>query len=287
MSVAPDLLERLKSSRFVAAPALASGGPGERRSNATGAGMEFASYRTYGAGDDSRHVDPHVYARTGEFHVRQYFTDRQLTVAVLIDGSASMAGPKFEAACRMAEIVGFVALWAGDRVSMMVSGGAPRLSPRFAGKGRVAEMRAWLAGAEAGGAGSMAEGIAHLRGKTQRPGLFVMIGDFWDVRPQRDVAGLGEDRHAVVALHVLAAEELDPSGLGDGEMTLVDGESGSRCEMTLGAEAVERYRGALEAWCDDLRGAIERLGGRYFRVSPESDLAALFLGELRQARVLM
>src|SRR5207302_1394616 len=77
-------------SRLLVRSAKATVGIGERRSSAKGSGMEFLDYREYQPGDDVRHLDPHLFARTGTHYVRQYSVYQQLPIAIIVDGSASM-----------------------------------------------------------------------------------------------------------------------------------------------------------------------------------------------------
>src|SRR5260370_37632622 len=90
MIPAAGLMTALMRSRLAARHAHATIGIGERRSRAKGSGMEFIDHREYQPGDDVRHLDPHLYARTGGYFVRQYAVNRQRPIAILGDGRASM-----------------------------------------------------------------------------------------------------------------------------------------------------------------------------------------------------
>ena len=90
MTPSPRLLQSLQRSRVLVRSAKATVGVGERRSNAKGSGMEFLDYREYQPGDDVRHLDPHLFARTGGHYVRQYAVYQQLPITIIVDGSASM-----------------------------------------------------------------------------------------------------------------------------------------------------------------------------------------------------
>jgi uncharacterized protein (DUF58 family) len=60
-----------------------------------GTGVDFAGLRAYLPGDDARHIDLNVTARLGEPHVRVFLEDRELTVWLVLDRSASMGrGPQ-------------------------------------------------------------------------------------------------------------------------------------------------------------------------------------------------
>src|ERR1700704_6291087 len=55
-----------------------------------GRGMEFDEVREYQYGDDIRAIDWNVTARTGRAHVKKYVEERELTVMIMVDASASV-----------------------------------------------------------------------------------------------------------------------------------------------------------------------------------------------------
>src|SRR5436309_8782995 len=55
-----------------------------------GLGMEFAEVREYVPGDDVRTIDWNVTARTGHPYVKKFIAEREMTVLLMVDGSASM-----------------------------------------------------------------------------------------------------------------------------------------------------------------------------------------------------
>ena len=62
---------------------------GQYESAFKGRGMEFAEVREYQIGDDIRTIDWNVTARTGEPYVKRYIEERELTVMLVVDASAS------------------------------------------------------------------------------------------------------------------------------------------------------------------------------------------------------
>src|ERR1041385_8957033 len=62
---------------------------GQYQSVFKGRGMEFAEVRQYMPGDEVRTIDWNVTARTGVPHVKRYTEERELTVMLLVDSSAS------------------------------------------------------------------------------------------------------------------------------------------------------------------------------------------------------
>ena len=64
---------------------------GDYRTLLRGSGIDFADLRDYEPGDDVRHIDWNVTARTDSVHVRTYHEDREITVWLLLDRSPSMS----------------------------------------------------------------------------------------------------------------------------------------------------------------------------------------------------
>ena len=64
---------------------------GLHRSPDFGFSQEFAEYRMYTPGDDLRHVDWNVYARTDRCYLKRYHGETNTLVTVLLDASASMS----------------------------------------------------------------------------------------------------------------------------------------------------------------------------------------------------
>jgi uncharacterized protein (DUF58 family) len=64
---------------------------GEQKTSYVGDGLMFKDFSRYVVGDDFRRIDWKVYARTKELYVRRYEADKNLTIHILLDSSASMA----------------------------------------------------------------------------------------------------------------------------------------------------------------------------------------------------
>src|SRR3989339_1374125 len=85
-----SFLEQLTRFNLVINKRVTSNLTGPRRSVAAGRGLTFKDYRIYAPGDDIRMVDWKVYARTDNYFIKVKEEERNLTVHILIDKSASM-----------------------------------------------------------------------------------------------------------------------------------------------------------------------------------------------------
>lgn len=90
-----------------------------------GRGMEFQEVREYVPGDDIRSIDWNVTARTGAPHVKKFTEERELTVMLLVDISASNrfgSTPqlKRDLAAEIAAVLAFSAIANHDRVGLIL-----------------------------------------------------------------------------------------------------------------------------------------------------------------------
>jgi uncharacterized protein (DUF58 family) len=98
---------------------------GEYHSVFKGRGMEFADVREYVPGDDVRTIDWNVTARTGHAHVKRYVEERELTVMLLVDLSASgrfgsVARLKAEIATELCALLALSAIRNNDKVGLIL-----------------------------------------------------------------------------------------------------------------------------------------------------------------------
>ncbi len=108
-------------SRYVVEGNLA----GAHRSPLKGASSEFADHKPYNKGDDPKHIDWRVYARTDKFYIKRYEDETNLRVYFVIDCSHSMAyrsddslPTKYEYACKLATMMGFCVVKMRDSVGL-------------------------------------------------------------------------------------------------------------------------------------------------------------------------
>jgi uncharacterized protein (DUF58 family) len=122
--IAAEFLRRVRRLHLRARRAVAGPLGGAYRSAFKGAGIEFADVRPYEPGDDVRRLDASTTARTGRPHIRRHVEERELTVVLLLDRSASLdfgSGPlsKRDVAAELAALVAFAAAAHHDRVGLL------------------------------------------------------------------------------------------------------------------------------------------------------------------------
>jgi uncharacterized protein (DUF58 family) len=190
----PEQLEWLaRATRWTLGGLLAKAGPAR-----PGEGAEWSHDRDYTPGDDYRSVDWRVCARHDELVSRRLPADSDRCVYVLVDCSRSMSTgrpPKFDVARRTAAVLGAAAL--GHLDQLAVSAFADRIVAEFPparGSTRLFTMLRFLDGLTPEGAPTdLARTAERLVRRRQRPGLAVVIGDFF--APESYRRGLEILRH--------------------------------------------------------------------------------------------
>lgn len=163
-----ELLASVKRLQVVTRRQVANVMGGAYLSVFRGRGMEFDEVRPYVPGDDVRAIDWNVTARTGEPHVKRYVEERELTVMLVVDISASLEfgsgkRSKLEAAAELAALLAMAASANGDKTGLVLFHGATELyiPPRKGEKHALRVIREVLArGAETGASESSGSGAS-------------------------------------------------------------------------------------------------------------------------------
>ncbi|MCB9583830.1 MAG: DUF58 domain-containing protein [Polyangiaceae bacterium] len=289
MSAAPDLLTpefiaELEALRRRLEIRARSGASGERVSRRRGGSAEFEEHRPYAPGDDLRRIDWLAYARTGEPVIKQFRAEEDVILRMLVDGSASLGfgePSKLEVARRLCAALGYLALAGSQRAQVLVAGGQEgrgpglnQVGPPKRGRSALAGLLRELSRVEATGTVDLTRSIEQTLLTSRRPGLLVVVSDFYDAGPVLQALGRARAQgHDVCLLQVLSREELEPNLEGD--YSFVDAESGQTVELTLDATAVDAYIARLTGLIEELRGWARRHAGTYLRAVTDEPLEAV------------
>lgn len=279
----PRLLARLERLQLGTRRRLAGLFAGEHHSTNQGSSLDFADYREYSPGDDFRRIDYHLYARLDVLLLKLFEAEEDLTLRLLVDTSASMAGPKLHAARRAAAALGFVALVRRDVVTLHTFP-LDRPAPRFAGRAAAGPLFSALGRLEAAGETRFAEAAASLLARPGPPGLTVVISDLLTPEWSAGLTRLPSRGGDLAVVHVLDGSDLAPQLVGDFE--LVDRESGDRVVVSVSTADLEAYRRSAQAWADEVASRCRSARASYLRLMAEDDLESVLLGEGRRSGAL-
>jgi uncharacterized protein (DUF58 family) len=262
---------------------------GGRRSVKRGQSVEFADYREYTLGDDLRQLDWNVLARLEKLFVKLFIEEEDVTITVLLDGSASMATgrpDKLQFAKRAAAALGYIGLASEDKVSVSVLGGrSARRRTALRGSGRVFRLLAELSAiSPADGPTDLVAAARHAAAQLTGRGVVILISDLLDPAADRVIRELASTRSELIVLHVLSPDELDPPLEGD--LRLVDAETGESIDVTADLATIDAYRARLAAWKESFAQLAARRQATYVDLSTDVALNDLIFAELRRRRVL-
>jgi len=262
---------------------------GGRRSVKRGQSVEFADYRDYSIGDDLRQLDWNILARLERLFIKLYVEEEDVTVHLLVDASASMAHgrpEKLQFAKRAAAALGYMALASEDRVAVTaLTGRIGRRQVALRGSGRVFRLLAALSAiAPASGPTDLVAAARHAAAQMSGRGVVVLLSDLLDQGSDRVIRELAATGSEVVVLHVLSPEEIEPTIEGD--LRLVDAETGDGVDVTIDLAALDDYRRRLVAWREGFAALAARRQASYVPLSTEVPLSDLVFAELRRRRVL-
>ncbi|MFB6140684.1 MAG: DUF58 domain-containing protein [Halosimplex sp.] len=272
MAIDPDFLDEL--DRFDAAldRETAALRQGEQRSPRVGEGLTFSDYRRYSPGDDTRLVDWKLFARTEEYYIKQFEEERNLTVHVLLDSSASMdygEGPahKFEYAAKVG--LGFCYLTAEEhndfRFSTM-TGHVDRLDAGRSNRGEVLGLIDQVNGIEPAGAVDFETVLEAYADRIRSRSLVVVVSDCLDSPEaiESGVSALARTDVDVLLVRVMAPEERDPDVVGDA--LFADPESETTRRSYFSQSLAESYRSRLDEHVDEVKNRVTGLGGEHVLV---------------------
>jgi len=262
---------------------------GGRRSVKRGQSVEFADFRDYALGDDLRQLDWNVLARLEKLFVKLFVEEEDVTITILLDGSASMATgrpDKLQFAKRAAAALGYIGLASEDRVVISVLGGrGARRRTAIRGSGRVLRLLGDLSAVGAShGPTDLVAAARHAAAQLSGRGVVVLISDLLDASADRVIRELASTRSELIVLHVLSPQELDPALEGD--LRLVDAETGDAVDVTADVATVDAYKARLATWKAGFADLAAKRAATYVDLSTETQLNDLIFAELRRRRVV-
>lgn len=230
---------------------------GEYHSVFKGRGMEFAEVREYSPGDDIRSIDWNVTARLGFPYVKKFTEERELTVVLAVDLSASGAfgsGSQFkrELATEVCSILAFSAVRNNDKVGCLLFSDEVELfiPPQKGRKHVLRVIRELLYFKPQGKGTNLGNAIQFLSRVLKRKAVVFLVSDFMDAEFETPISVVSR-RHDVVPIVVTDAleEELPDAGLVEledaetGEVRLVDSSNADvRAKFRRRAQRVRRWR---------------------------------------------
>jgi uncharacterized protein (DUF58 family) len=215
---------------------------GQYQSVFKGRGMNFEEVRPYTPGDEIRAIDWNVTARTGEPYIKKFTEEREMTVMIVLDVSASgdfgsVRESKREMAAEVASILAFSAIHNNDKVGLLLFSDRVELFiPPKKGRLHILRLiREMLFFSPKGRGTDLAGALEYMNKVITRRAVVFVISDFLTGDFSRPLT-VSARRHDMVALTVVdPAEEALPDV---GVILLEDPETGEQIEVDTSRRAI-------------------------------------------------
>lgn len=258
---------------------------GKHRSPHRGSSVEFAEYRKYVPGDDTRRLDWRAYARSDRYYIKEFEADTNLRMCLVLDSSGSMrfaveGVSKLDYAKRLLATLAYMAIRQGDAVGLTCA--AQNLGKEIPPRRNPAHLRTLLetlVEVEGRGETGLVEALHTVAEKTPQRALVIVVSDLFV-----DPAALGKcfqhlrfRKHDVAVFHLLDQLEVDfdfsrPTRFVDLE--------GGMALLTDPAEIRKQYHRALSDYLEGLRTVCRDAQVDYHQASLQlayGELLARFL----------
>ncbi len=265
----PKILAGISGLDLVAKTVVDGFVAGLHRSPDFGFSQEFAEYRAYSPGDDLRHVDWNVFARTERAYLKRYRGETNTLLTILLDASSSMkfgskGVTKMDYARYLAASIFYLTIQTQrDAAGLIVFDDEVRSYIRASTRqGQLHRLLSGLENAQPRARTDYAKPMLHFQNFLRKRGLVVVISDFFD-SPEKIVHTIEPLRYhgnEVVLFHILDPHELKPE-LNEAVL-LVDMETEESLEVTP-EYGREEYRNRVNSHVADLQNRTRGAGMDY------------------------
>ena len=271
-----EVIGRLSALPLESRRAMSGSVSGRHRSTHRGSSLEFAEYRNYVPGDDTRRLDWRAWGRTDRFYVKEFEADTNMRLCLVTDVSGSMNYPltqpvegietRLDYARQIAGTLAWLASKQGEAVGLSTLGETHRqeVQPKR-GARHLGGVLSRLADLKADGEADLVQGLHSVADLLPRRSMLVIISDLL-VEPESLQAALDHVRwrgHDAIAFHLLDPKELDFDF--DRPVKLVDLESGDAL-LADPAQMQQGYREIVETFLAKTRHVMHRAQVDYHAV---------------------
>jgi len=213
--VSEEILKKVRKIEIISKKISNETFAGEYHSAFKGRGMEFAEVREYQIGDDIRFIDWNVSSRMGKLFVKQFTEERELSLILAIDLSASLnffseLKSKKEIAAEISAIIAFTAMLNKDKVGLLIFTDEIELYvPPKKGKTHLLRIiREILNFSPRGNGTSINGGLTYLSKILKKKSIIFLLSDFIDTNFTQSIKIISK-KHDLVAINISDRRELD------------------------------------------------------------------------------
>lgn len=255
---------------------------GEYHSAFKGRGMSFSEVRDYQYGDDVRNIDWNVTARYGETQVKVFEEEREMTLMLLVDLSASsLYGTKSQfksdLIAEISAVLAFSASTNNDKVgAILFTDRIEKYIPPKKGKQTILRIIREILNHETQGKGTDLDlALKYLSNIQKKRTITFILSDFIDEDYERSLT-IASKRHDVIGMHIydMAEKQLPKAGI----LRVRDSESGSiKYINTYSKKVRDAYEDSFIKAEDEVKNVFNKSGSDFISLSTEEDYVKALL----------
>ncbi len=258
---------------------------GRHRSPVRGSSLEFAEYRKYVPGDDTRRLDWRTWGRSDRYYIKEFEADTNLRLCLIVDTSGSMAFGEEKAirlnyAQSLAGTLAYLAANQGDAVGLF--SGADGFENEIPAKRGPLHLRVVLdrvAELQAKGETGLINAIHEAAEKISQRALVIIISDlFFQPEPLKEaLQHMRFRKHDVAIFHLLDQSELDFKFDRPTRFVDLEGNTSLLADPSL---ITRQYHKAVQKYLDDINLIVTQTAIDYHRITldePYDQVLARFL----------
>lgn len=260
-----ELIKKIKRIEISTKHSVTAAFAGEYKSAFKGQGIEFEEVREYIPGDEIRSIDWNVTARMGHPYIKRFREERELTIYLLVDLSASgsfgsTGKTKNEMTAEIASVLSYTAIRNNDRVGLLVfTDAVETFIPPGKGVRHITRIIREILNFQPKGKKTSISNALDFLGRMDKKGAVVfLLSDFIDTDYRAKMKVLSK-KHDFIAL--LVSDPLEKNLPDLGLMEICDLETGERLLIDSSSRAVrEAFEKQSRARVDNLRKTFAAVG---------------------------
>jgi uncharacterized protein (DUF58 family) len=264
------VLGRLMALPLFARQAMLGSVSGKHRSPVRGSSLEFAQYRKYVPGDDTRRLDWRTWGRSDRFYIKEFEADTNLRICLLIDASGSMGfgaagATRLDYARRLAGTLGYLAATQGDAVGLRSLAQKPVEIPARRGPLHLGIVLDQMAQIKPTGGTTLLAALHAAAESIRQRALIAVFSDFFVPPAELNsaVQHLRFKKHDVAMFHLLDQKEIDFDFDQPAHFLDMEGGEAVPADPSLIAH---NYRAAVRHYLEEMDELVRSSGIDYHRV---------------------
>lgn len=273
-----SFLHQLERFSLIINKRITSNYVGERQANATGRGLIFKDHVIYSPGEDFRSIDWRVFGRTDKLFIKRYEEERNATVHVVIDFSASMNFGSHISKADFAGMLGlgfaFLALKNNERFVLSTFSDSLEVFKPKKGRAQLAAMVEYLNSRKPKGVSKLQECLGNYRKLINTRALVVIFSDFLYPIEEIKAALFQLKRNQLVLVQVL--DKVERNLDLEGDFKLRDLETNNIMRTFINPYGRKEYARMLNEHIEKIQQACNEAGAQFYSANTGQNVFDVF-----------